>query len=768
MMMKRVLRTVLSGLTLAASLVLPCVLDASGEEVRSSSLAVGETESDSDHWAFQPLRRATSPDPAGAEWPKGAVDAFVLSGLDRVAIRPSPRAAKTRLIRRLSFDLTGFPPTPHEVTEFLSDSRPAAYERLVDRLLASPHFGEKWARYWLDLARYSDSDGYRGDGFRPHAWRYRHWVIGALNRDQRFDRFTTEQIAGDLLPAATVEQKVATGFHRNTSSNREGGTNLQQFRFEQVVNRINTVGTTWLGLTVGCAQCHDHKYDPLTQEEYYRLFAFFNDAEEVNIDAPLPGEMEPYLQAVDAYRQARQQLLTQYRVGELQPPWEQRLLEARAHPGRWPSWDKALGTVRVGAGHPVWGMGEKILLTPADQRNEKETKLLTDHFIQFSTQVVPPEVYEKELKFAELRQKLQQLEADFPGLSQAQTITAEKKLRESHVHVRGDYRRPSETVQPGVPAVLHDSATDSRPPRVRLAEWLVAADNPLTARVMVNRLWQELFGRGIVASSDDFGAQGDLPTHPELLDWLAYQFRGEGWSIKRTIRTIVLSATYRQDSALREDLTDSDPDNRWLARQARLRLPAELIRDAALHASGLLAAEIGGKSVRPPLPDGAKVDQSKWVESQGRQRHRRGLYIQFQRMSPYPFMTNFDVSTSYTAVCRRDRSNTPLQALNLLNDPVFFEATQALAVRVLKTAPNDEHDRLALAFRLCLARTPSSSERAMMAAAIARQREVFFRDTDLARAAFPFDLAGVSQVEGATWVGVARILLNLDEFVTRE
>jgi hypothetical protein len=478
--------------------------------------------------------------------------------------------------------------------------------------------------------------------------------------------------------------------------------------------------------------------------------------------------MSPYRRAVESYRRERQELLAQYRVPELQPAWEEQLLAARDQPGRWQNWDKALGTVRVGAGHPVWGMGEKILLTPSEQRNEKEAKILTDHFIQFSSQVVPPQEYQEKLKFAELRQKLQQLEAEFPALSQAQTIAAERQPRQSYVYVRGDYQRPDKPVAPGVPAVLHRLGSADARPRVNLALWLVARDNPLTARVMVNRFWQELFGSGLVLNSEDFGTQGEAPSHPELLDWLACQFRDEGWSIKQTIRTIVLSATYRQASNFRTELVERDPSNRLLARQSRLRLTAEVIRDSALAAGGLLDTEIGGRSVRPPLPEGAKVDQTKWVASQGRQQYRRGLYIQFQRMSPYPFMTNFDVSTGYIPVCRRDRSNTPLQALNLLNDPVFFEATQAVAVRVLRTASGELDGRLDLACRLCLARAPDDDEREMLVTAIRRQQEVFAADTELARLAFPFDLPGISRVEGAAWVGVGRILLNLDEFVTRE
>ena len=444
-------------------------------------------------------------------------------------------------------------------------------------------------------------------------------MIDAFNQDMPFDRFTTEQIAGDILPNSTIEQKVATGFHRNTPSNREGGTDFQQFRFEQVVNRINTVGTVWLGLTVGCAQCHDHKYDPLSHKEYYQLFAFIDNVEEVNIDAPLPGEMGPYLRSVEAYRKARRDLLEQYRVPELQPAWEAKLLEAMANPGKWQEWDKAVGTVRVGDSHPVFAMGEKILRTPPEKRNEKEARILTDSYIKYSSQVVPEKVYKEELKFEELLKKLKELDDGFPALSQAQTIAVEREPHPTYLHLRGEFKQLGSQVEPGFPSFLHKAPTDPLPPRLRLAKWIVSPDNPLTARVTVNRLWQDLFGRGIVLTSENFGTQGEKPSHPALLDWLACEFRDGGWSVKQTIRKIVLSSTYRQASLPRQDLKVRDPDNMLLARQARFRLTAESIRDSALAVSGLLSPEIGGKSIRPPRPAGAK-----WRGANGtRARERR-------------------------------------------------------------------------------------------------------------------------------------------------
>ena len=736
-------------------------------EVEAAADASPKRRAESSHWAFRSLVRPVPPAVKDSSWIRNPVDRFVLAKLEAEGVEPSPEADQATLLRRLSLDLTGLPPKLADLDAFLAEESDTAYENAVDRLLESSHFGEKWARQWLDLARYSDSDGYRQDDFRPHAWRYRHWVIQALNQDLPFDRFTLEQIAGDLLPDGGIESRVATGFHRNTPSNREGGTNMVQFRFEQVINRINTVGTVWLGLTVGCAQCHDHKYDPLSQKDYYRLFSFFNDAEEVNIDAPLPGEMGPYLREVASYRKKRAELLAEYRVPELQPAWEAKLLEAIAHPGRWQNWDKAVGTVRVGDMHPVYGMGEKILRKDPSERSEKEAKILTEHFIRYSSQVVPKKVYEEKLKFGELLKKLKELEAEFPAPSQALTIATEAEVRPTHIHVRGEFNRMGEPVEPGVPGFLHPEPYKASPPRVRLAKWIISPENPLTARVTVNRLWQELFGRGIVFTTENFGSQGEKPSHPELLDWLASDFRENGWSLKGAIKTIVMSAAYRQSSAIRPDLQAQDPGNVLLARQMRMRLPAELIRDSALAVSGLLNPSVGGKSVRPPQP-GGKMQRRKWVESEGQDRYRRGLYIQYQRMFPYPFLANFDMPGGYEAVCRRGRSNSPLQALNLLNDEVFFEAAQAMAFRILAEGPADPQERLEHAFRLCLARSPAPEELEWLETAMRRQSEILEQEQGLARLTLPVEFPGIALSEAASWVGASRILLNLDEFITRE
>jgi Protein of unknown function (DUF1553)/Protein of unknown function (DUF1549)/Planctomycete cytochrome C len=718
------------------------------------------------HWAFLPVREVKPPKVRNEKWVRNPIDAFVLSRLEAEKIQPSPEADRVTLIRRLSLDLTGLPPTPKEVADFVADPDKDAYEHLVERLLASPHYGEKWARQWLDLARYADSDGYEKDNVRPHAWQWRQWVIDALNRNLPFDRFTLEQVAGDLLPDATVEQKIATGFHRNTLTNREGGVDREEFRVEQVIDRTSTVGTVWLGLTVGCARCHDHKYDPISQREFYQLTAFFNTATEVNIEAPLPEELGTYLQGKPTYDKKRKALLAEYKVPELQPDWEKKSLEAAAHPGVDVPYDVAWDTV----GKMLDG-GQEILKLDPSQRTQKQQDGLTDHFINWYNLVIPKEKYE-ELKFKELQEKLQKLKEEYPGLSEAQTLAENPKPPKTHVLIRGDYRQPGIEVQPGTPAVLNPLPESSEPPRLRLARWLVSKDNPLTARVTVNRLWQEYFGRGLVETSQDFGRRGDPPTHPQLLDWLAGEFIRGGWDLKRVHQLVVSSSTYRQSSQVRKELQARDPYNKLLARQSRLRLPAELVRDEALAVSGLLNPTVGGKSVRPPLPAGVAelgyAGSVKWKESTGADRYRRGLYIFFQRTTPYPQLMTFDAPNSLLPCTRRERSTTPLQALNLLNDPVFFEAAQVLAARLLREERGTLGDRIDYAFRLCLGRAPRPEEKDRLINFYQKQKQMLNWDPTSINLLFAAkELEGINAAEVAAWVGVSRVLLNLEEFITR-
>ncbi len=658
----------------------------------------------SNHWSFQPILRpklpTLTPQRAASINP---IDRFVFARLEKERLTPGKEADRATLIRRVSFDLTGLPPTPEEVDAFLTDRSPSAYEKVVDRLLASPHYGERWARHWLDAARYADSDGYEKDTGRPFAWRYRDWVIHALNADMPFVQFTIEQLAGDLLPGATTEQKIATGFHRNTLTNKEGGVDQEEFRVAAVIDRVSTTSQVWLGLTMGCAQCHDHKYDPISQREFYQLFAFFNSDREVNIDAPLPGESERLRQSRVAFLNKRANL-------------QAAVDEAKA---------------------------KKL---PAAERKKREAALAAH------------------AKKA-------------PSGTKARTLSL-GPTRPTHVLIRGDFLRPGVEVKPGVPGVLPQARSSST--RLDLAKWIVAPDNPLTARVTVNWVWSKFFGRGIVATPEDFGTQGEKPSHPALLDWLASEFisptqsRTGAWSLKRLHKLIVMSAAYKRSSVSSPELLKRDPLNILLARQLRMRLEAELLRDNALTVSGLLNREVGGPSIRPPQPPGISeltyANSAKWAESKGPAKYKRGLYIWFQRTSPYPMLTTFDSPDSNVCVVRRERSNTPLQALTLLNDAVFVEAAQALGQRVLTESKSaTDAERLTRAFRLCLGRTPQPAESMRLVTLLAKFRKLVNTDpTGAAKLLGSHTPAGVPATEAAAWVALARTLMNLDEFMTRE
>ena len=602
----------------------------------------------SGHWSFVPPKRPAVPAVQNEDWVRNQVDSFILARLEKENIRPSPEADRVTLLRRLSLDLIGLPPTPRQVDAFLADTSPRAYERLVEELLASEHYGEKWTRPWLDLARYADSDGYETDQLRPWAWRWRHWVVEALNRDMPFDEFTIEQLAGDLLPNTTVDQQIATGYHRNTVSNREGGADLAEFRVDQIVDRAANTGVVWLGLTVGCARCHDHKYDPISQKEFYQFYAFFNGSDEVNIDAPLAGEIGPYLASRREYETKREELLAPIREGlaPLQAEWERNLLAAATAPGNSHLWDReweVLGLIWGGN----WGEGQheglRIVSLDPSKRTGGQSQLLFDYFLRRGSKVNPKRF--KELKVKEISEKVEALKEQYPKLTRAQTLIESREPRPSFIHVRGDFRSPGIGVKPSIPAVLPPLPTQAHLDRLTLARWLVSPDNPLTTRVAVNRMWQEFFGRGLVATSDDFGTQGDKPSHPALLDWLAQEFIARGWSVKAMHKLIVMSATYRQASQGRPELETRDPGNRLLARQARVRLSAELVRDAALSVSGLLDTTVGGPAVYPPQPkEAASYGYSTpWDESTGGDRYRRGLYTWLQRTSLYAQSVIFDL-----------------------------------------------------------------------------------------------------------------------------
>lgn len=701
------------------------------------------------HWAFEPVVAATVP--AG----KHPVDHFILAELERKGLQPSPEADPATLIRRLSLDLTGLLPAPDRVESFLTEHKSdpdQAVAKLADELLASSHYGERWGRHWLDQARYADSNGYSIDGDRTQ-WPWRDWVIRAINEDLPFDRFTIEQIAGDLLPNATKSQLVASAFHRNTLINQEGGTDPEQFRNEEVVDRVNTTGAVWLGLTLGCAQCHTHKYDPITHREYFELFAFFNHGTDINNTGATvevaEGEMflkdaDPAkVKAIDEAKAALAKITSA--TAKRQVAWENAEL-AKAAPD-------AKDTPLLLA-----------LRAAPDKRTNDQKKLLVAEFAK-----VDQEKLAAEKTLAEARRAL--------GLGTAVNTMVMRDLpepRETFIHLRGsflDHDLKTGPLSPGVPAALPPLPDKPTPKsRLDLAEWLVRPDHPLVPRVTVNRVWMRYFGKGIVATENDFGMQSAFPTHPGLLDWLAHDFVTNGWSMKRLHKLIVTSATYRQSSHARPDLAEIDPLNTLLARQNRLRVEAEIVRDAALSASGLLHPKVGGPGVKPPQPEGVYAftqNKKSWTAATGPDRYRRGLYIQFYRSAPYPLLTTFD-SPDFQSVCTaRVRSNTPLQSLAMANDEALFELARGLGARLLKEVPADDEKRLERAFFLCYARPPSDAERNAVASFRETQVTSFKSDPAAAEEVAP-KVEGIDPAEAASWTAVARALMNTDEFITRE
>jgi len=710
------------------------------------------------HWAFQSPVASLLPVVRDMAWSRSPLDRFVLAKLESQRIEPSPQADRQVLIRRLFLDLLGLPPETDDVESFVAQDGPDAWERAVDRALASPHFGERWGRHWLDLARYADSDGYEKDKPRPLAWRYRQWVIAAVNQDQPYDEFTRDQLAGDLLLDGTIEQRVAVGFQRNTLHNTEGGADPEEDRVKKTVDRTNTLGAVWLGLTVGCTQCHSHKYDPLTQREYYSLYAFFNSLQEVDVDAPQPADLERLARQQETFRKEQQTLegaVREYEATQLaaaQTRWES---ETAPH-------DELPDPIAA------------IVAQRLDDRTEPQRQQLAEFFMSIDV---------------ELNRRRQAVAAHetrqpkLPAELKTQSVSELAKARATHIQLRGDFLSPGEPVTRGVFEVLPPlEPRGSQPDRLDLASWLVSPAHPLTARVAVNRYWQHLFGRGLVASVDDFGKQGDPPTHPELLDWLAIEFQSHGWSTKRVLREMLTSTAYRQSSAPRRDLASIDPENTLVARQSRRRVEAEIIRDLAMAASGLLDRRLGGPSVRPRQPAEHSsltyAGSANWAVSKGGDAFRRGMYTFFQRTSPYPMLMTFDSPDSNETCTRRSHSNTPLQSLTLWNDPVFVEAAQRLGRRVVEATAIDADEsadslfrrRLDTAFLLSLGRRPSSREVSTLAQLHARQLELSrggdAKVTDLIGSE-PLP-SGADAVEMSGWVAIGRVLLNLDEFLTRE
>ncbi len=661
------------------------------------------------HWSFVPPKKVPPPSVTRQDWVRQPIDAFVLARLEEAALPPAPAADRDRLIRRLALDLTGLPPTPAAADAFVADGRPDALEQVVDRLLASPAFGEHWARMWLDLARYADTKGYEKDRHRE-IWRYRDWVIEAFNRDLPYDQFTRDQLAGDLRESATSQQRLATAFHRNTMTNDEGGTDNEEFRIAAVKDRVDTTVQVWMGLTMGCAKCHSHKFDPISQEAYYSVYAFFNQTADADRSDDAP------LMPTPTTRQAAKLATLEAELAELQrqrPGTEQ--AEAKG--------DEAKGD-EAAAARAAW---EQAI---ADQQK----------------------------KLADLRKTIPQT----PILRQL----PEAKRRVTRVHVRGNFLEPGATVEPDVPARFGAFPTAAPRDRRGLAEWILQAENPLTARVMVNRVWARMFGVGIVETEEDFGSQGTAPTHPALLDWLAVDFRQQDWSLKHLLRTIVLSSTYRQAAVMTDAKLRRDPHNRLFSRGPRFRLAAEMVRDQALVASGLATHRLGGPSVMPPQPPGvwkSTYNTQRWEDARGGDRYRRGLYTYWKRTSPYPAMTTFDAGSGEVCQIRRVRTNTPLQALVTLNDDAFLEAAGGLARRMARAGETLER-RLTRGFRLVLTRPPEREERRRLVAYYQAIEKDFAADPEAAAA---FLEATRAPREEAALVATANLLLNLDETVMK-
>ncbi len=645
------------------------------------------------HWAFEPPKRAAT----GEGHP---IDHFIQKRLAEEKLKPSPEADPATLIRRVCLDLTGLPPSSDDLAD-AADWSDEKYRALVDRLLSSRHHGERWGRWWLDQARYADSNGYSIDAPRQ-IWKFRDWVIDALNADMPFDQFTIEQLAGDLLPKAKESQIIATGFHRNTQINQEGGIDKEQFRIDSVFDRVATTGTVWLGLSIGCAQCHDHKFDPIEQKEYYRMFAFLNNQEE-----PTMKVFDPDLDVAGLTKEQKEL------VGKIATYLQDKKADLA-------TWEAAL----EGKSRKLLSKDAiKTLAVPAAKRTDAHYRTLYSAMAGTGDGM-----------FNTLNGRLREVEEILNGGTTTMVMKELPKPRKTTLFIKGDFTRPDEEVTPGTPKVLHafDAPKDRLPNRLDLARWIVSPQNPLTARVMVNRVWQQYFGRGIVETENDFGMQGTVPSHPELLDWLATEFMAKKWSLKDLHRLIVTSQTYRQSSANRPELIEKDPQNYLLARQTRLRLDAEVVRDVCLSVSGLLSPKIGGPPVYPPIPDGVMgVGQVKrvWTVSKGEDKYRRGLYTFVYRASPPPSLTVFDAPEGFSTCTRRIRSNTPLQALTLLNDNGFFEFATALERIIQK-------DGLEAAFIRCTSRTPK-----------------------------PDELAVLKKLDT---LNAARVLLNLDETVTRE
>lgn len=704
------------------------------------------------HWAFVPPRRPALPAVKNQAWARTPLDRFILARLETEKLEPAPEADRYTLARRLAIDLTGLPPTVEMAEAFVNDKSPDAYEKYVDRVLSLPGYGERWAQVWLDLARYADSNGYAEDQPRT-IWKFRDWVIKAIGDNMPFDRFTIEQIAGDMLPGATQEQILATAFHRNTLTNTEGGTNDEEFRNIAVVDRVNTTFQVWMGITIACAQCHSHKYDPITQDEYFQVFAILNQSEDSDKADNSPNLM--YL----APELAKKKATLDAEMAELKKQLDKLYPNIDAAQAKW---EKDVKTDKVPANIKT------ILAQAAAKRKPQQKEELANYF-----RGTIPEIKDVHQKMVKTKAELDQVQ---PVPTPIMRELAEGKKRVTKVHVRGDWLNLGKEVKPGVPSLFHALPEKVPADRLAMAKWLVDSQNPLTARVTVNRYWEQIFGVGLVQTPEDFGLRSPLPTHPELLDWLAVEFQNSlKWDVKKLLKLIVTSAAYRQSAKLSPGLAERDPDNRLFARGPRFRSSAEVIRDQVLFVSGLLSPKMYGPSVRPPQPksglNAAFGPGTDWTASTGEDKYRRGLYTYWRRTTPYPSMTTFDAPSRTVCAVNRPRTNTPLQALVTLNDPVYVEAAQALARRLVKDGGASVEERTRYAFRLCLTRPPRDEEMRRLTSLFQQAKSDFAANPKEAQSMATEPLgplpAGMEPTELAAWTVVSNVLLNLDEMFAR-
>jgi len=713
------------------------------------------------HWAFVAPKRPPLPKVQNGQWPRNPIDYFVLARLEAEGLQPMPEADRYTLARRVALDLTGLPPTLTMADRFVNDKSPDAYEKYVDEVQRMQSYGERWAQLWLDLARYADSNGYAHDGLRS-IWPYRDWVIDAINANMPLDQFTIEQLAGDLLPSPTSSQLVATGFHRNTLMNDEGGSSDEEFRVVAVVDRVNTTMQVWMGLTMACAQCHDHKYDPISQEEYFRVYAIFNQSEDNN-----KADNKPTIAVASPDKQKLEGniALLQKKLEETTPALEEAFQKWAAE---------------VEADQLPDKLKPILAVPPAERQPAQEAELL-GHF-----RTIAPELKATRDEIDGLKKQMAKVK---PPTTMIMKELPEKKQRTTKVHIRGDFLNEGNIVQPGLPAALPPALAAAKPTRLNLARWLVDPANPLTARVAVNRYWDQMMGAGLVETPEDFGIRSSPPIHPELLDWLATEFvspnpapslRGEGsgargWDVKALLKLIVTSATYRQSAQLTPALAERDPHNRLFARGPRQRATAEMIRDQALFVSGLLNPKLYGPPVRPSQPalnlKAAFNRNIEWVPSKGEDTYRRALYTQWRRYTPYPSMSTFDAPNRNVCIVSRPRTNTPLQALVTLNDPCFVETAQGLARRMVKEGGATAQSRVDYGLRLCLIRLPSTAENQRLMALFQEARAEYALKPKEAQQFATDPLGplpeGMDAVELAAYTVVANVLLNLDETLAK-